>query len=229
MRLFIISAICVLTSFSALAEDTVRRITVTGVGTMTAAPDLAVVSVGVHRFEAVASAAMSANSVQMIRVFEALKGAGIEPRDIQTAQLSLRPRWDRRSNNTVPKIIGFEANNVLTIRVRALDRVGEVLDSLTKAGANRINSIQFSMNKPRPLQDQARQAAVVDARAKAELYASAAGVSLGDVISIVEGGIAPNPLLMEHMGVGSIDSDAVPIAQGELTLRSTVTIVYELE
>ena len=215
-------------SFSA-AQDIERRITVTGIGEVYVAPDMATISLGVSSFHEKASDAMRINSTAMNKIFTHLKTANIEPRDIQTTQLSLNPRWDRRNNsNTQPRIIGYEALNTLTVRVRELESVGTVLDVLTKAGANRINHISFDVQKPRPHKDEARKNAVADARVKAELYAQAAGVELGKVIYINENGGNPQPRTMARMEM-AMASDAVPVAAGELGLRSTVTIVFEIK
>jgi len=211
------------------AQDIERRITVTGIGEVYVAPDMATISLGVGSFHEKASDAMRINSTAMNKIFAHLKAADIEPRDIQTAQLSLNPRWDQRnSNNASPHIIGYEALNTLTVRVRNLGAVGTILDVLTKTGANRINHINFGIQKPRPHKDEARKNAVTDARAKAELYAQAAGVELGKVVYINENGGNPQPRAMARMEM-AMASDAVPVAAGELGLQSTVTIVFEIK
>jgi len=215
-------------SFSA-AQDIERRITVTGIGEVYVAPDMATISLGVSSFHEKASDAIRINSTAMNKIFAHLKTTDIEPRDIQTAQLSLNPRWDRRNNsNTQPHIIGYEALSTLTVRVRDLGSVGTILDVLTKTGANRINHISFGIQKPRPHKDEARKNAVKDARAKAVHYAQAAGVELGQVIYINENGGNPQPRTMARMEMAMV-TDAVPVAAGELGLRSTVTIVFEIK
>jgi uncharacterized protein YggE len=103
------------------------------------------------------------------------------------------------------------------------------LDVLTKAGVNQINSISFGIQKPRPLQDEARKRAIADAQSKAKLYAQAAGVNLGHVISINENGAAQNPRPMARTAEAAMMSDAVPVAEGELGLRANVTMVFEIE
>jgi uncharacterized protein YggE len=107
--------------------------------------------------------------------------------------------------------------------------VGTILDVLTQTGANRINNISFGIQKPRPHKDEARRLAVADARIKAELYAQAAGVELGQVISISESGGIVQPRSMARMEVVAMAADAVPVAAGEMGLRATVTIVFALK
>ncbi len=230
MRIFLIAVMLFISPAMSNAQDALRRMTLTGTGEVFVAPDMATVNLGVSSFHKQASQAMTMNSKSMAKIFNALKGAEIEPRDIQTSSLSLNPQWDRRSNsNNEPRIIGYNAQNTVTVRVRDLGKVGPVLDLLTKLGANRINSISFGIQKPRPHQDEARKRAVKDARIKAELYVEAAGVKLGQIISINENGGVQRPQPMARMEMAAMASDAVPIAEGELGIRSTITIVFELK
>ena len=230
MRSFLMIFMILVTSGALTAQETERRMALTGVGQVFVSPDMATVSVGVSSIDEKASVAMRINSAAMNKVFAHLKEAGIEPRDIQTSQLSLNPRWERRNNNNnPPRIVGYEALNTVIVRVRDLGAVGAILDILTQTGANRINQISFGIQKPRPHKDEARRLAVADARTKAELYAQAAGVELGPIISISENGSNPQPRAMARMGVASMEASTVPVAAGEMGLRATVTLVFALE
>ncbi|MFN4157496.1 MAG: SIMPL domain-containing protein [Gemmobacter sp.] len=202
------------------------QITVTGEGRVDAAPDLAMVTVGVTTHAATASEALDANSVALATVLANLRAAGIAERDLQTSGFSLNPVWSNYASDRAPRIEGFQAANILTARVRALDGLGKVLDAAVKDGANTLNGLTFGVDDPAPLMDAARQRAVADARRRAELLAGAAGVKLGRVLTITEGGqAAPGPMYrMEAAMVG----DAVPVAQGEVTLGASVTVVWEL-
>jgi uncharacterized protein YggE len=229
MYKLLITFILLLTPNLSTAEEIVRRMTLTGVGEVFVVPDMATVTLGVGSIDKKASDAMRANSSAMAKVFEKLKDAGIEARDIQTSQLSLNPRWERATSNNAPRIIGYEAMNTVTVRVRALDTVGTVLDVLSQAGANRINQISFGIQKPRPHQDEARKRAVADARVKAALYAQAAGVTLGAIISINENGAVAQPRALARMEMAAVADSAVPVAKGELGMQAHVTIVYEIK
>ena len=229
MRAAFLAMILVISPGFASAENAERRMTLTGTGEVFVAPDMATVTLGVRSFDEKASVAMQTNSAAMGQVFEKLKAAGVEARDIQTSQLSLNPRWDHRSNNNQPRIVGYEALNTVTVRVRKLNSVGTVLDVLTKAGANQIHSISFGIQKPRPHRDEARKRAVADAQAKAELYAQAADIKLGQIIRIDENGGVQQPRPMARMAEAAMGASAVPIAEGELGLRANVTIVFEIE
>jgi len=163
----------------------------------------------------------------MQAVIDRLKAAGIEDRDLQTTGLSVNPNWSSYdSSSSGSQITGFTASNMLTVDVRALAGLGQVLDAAVADGANTLNGLTFGLTDPRPVLDEARKSAVLDARAKAELIAAAAGVALGPVLSITEGGGygAPVPMYKAESAMA-----AVPVQQGEVSLSASVTIVYALK
>lgn len=227
---FLTTVFIVLIGFSlpAFAGESDAKITVTGQGQVATAPDMATVTLGVSAFDAEASKALKQNSALMTKVFETIKAAGVEPKDIQTSQLNLNPRWERNNGNNQPKIIGYDAVNTVVVRVRDLTDLGIVLDNIATAGANRIQGISFGVQNPRPLVDEARKRAVADAKSKAELYTDAAGVKLGAVLSISETGGGGRPRQMAR-GMEMAMADAVPIAEGEVSLSAQVTIVYAID
>ena len=229
MRVLGLFATVLLLAGPALAADMPATISVTGEGRVEAAPDMATISLGVTTEAATAGAAMAANSDAVRAVIERLKAAGIEDRDIQTSGLSLGPRYDYgRSDGTPPTIVGYTASNMVTVRVRALDTLGSVLDGVVSDGANTLNGLSFGIAEDDEALDEARRRAVAEARRKAELYAEAAGVSLGRVLSISEpGGYAP-PMPMAMAEAGFAKGGDVPVAPGEVSLAATVTMVYEI-
>ncbi|HMO71946.1 MAG TPA: SIMPL domain-containing protein [Paracoccaceae bacterium] len=203
------------------------RITVTGEGRVDAVPDLATISLGVTTEAKSAAEALAANNAAMAAVLERLRAAGVADRDLQTTGLSVNPVWSgyERSGGR-PEITGFQAANVLTVRVRALDTLRGVLDAAVKDGANTLNGLAFGLAEPQPALDEARARAVADARRKAELMAAAAGVTLGRIDSITEGGGgAPYP---QFRAESAMVADAVPVAQGEVSLSASVTVVWRL-
>jgi uncharacterized protein YggE len=228
----ILSALALATSLAlplpALAEDAMPpMITVTGTGTVEAAPDIATLSIGVTTMGETAATALSANSAQLEAVMARLTAAGIEARDMQTSNLSLNPNWTGHDGSSAsgPTIAGFVASNMLTVRVRQLDGLGAVLDAAVADGANTLNGLSFGLADPAPVLDEARKEAVADARARAELLATAAGVKLGRVISISDGSMPTGPMPMFRADAAAM---AVPIASGELGLSASVTIFYEI-
>ncbi|MDZ4136162.1 MAG: SIMPL domain-containing protein [Paracoccaceae bacterium] len=202
-------------------------ITVTGEGRVDAAPDVATISLGVTTEGATATQAMAANSAELARVLANLRAAGIAERDLQTSGLSLNPNWNSSAPGMSPVIAGYVASNMLSVRVRALDTLGAVLDAAVKDGANALNGVSFGLADPAPALDEARRRAVADARARAVLLTGAAGVNLGAVMSITEGGgyAAPQPMFRLER---SMAADAVPVAAGEVSISAQVTIVWEI-
>ncbi|WP_431298790.1 SIMPL domain-containing protein [Tabrizicola sp. BL-A-41-H6] len=199
-------------------------ITVTGEGVVEAAPDIATLTIGVTTQGDTAAAALAANSAALDAVLARLKAAGIEPRDMQTSNLSLNPNWTGY-DTAAPKISGFVASNMLTVRVRALDSLGAVLDASVADGANTLNGLTFGLANPDPVLDEARKEAVANARAKAELLAEAAGVKLGKVVSISETAGYQPPMPMFRQDAASA---APPVQGGELGMTATVTIFYSI-
>lgn len=206
-----------------LAEGAVPTITVTGTGTIQAAPDLATLMIGVTTQGETAAVALSANSEAVAAVTARLTASGIEARDMQTSNLSINPNWTSFDSGAAPTISGYVATNLLTIRVRDLGGLGAVLDAAVADGANTLNGLTFGMAKPEPALNEARKAAVADARARAELLVAAAGMKLGRVVTITEGGAWTDPAPMFRDSVA-----AAPVQGGEVAMTASVTIQYEM-
>lgn len=212
----------------AQAADDERRIAVTGEGRVDAVPDMATITLGVTNQAKEARAAMSATSDSVRRILDRLTGMGVESRDVQTQRFSLSPVWsDRSSSGADPaRITGFAASNMVMVRVRDLERLGEMLDAVIDDGANDFNGLSFGVQETDALQDQARESAVADALAKAKLLANAAGVTLGPLLSISENGSGgPRPMMMEM--AAARDSGA-PVAAGEVSLSASVSMVFAI-
>jgi len=200
-------------------------ISVTGEATVSVPPDLAEIDGGVTSEAKTAREASEANNAAMGKVLQALKGAGIEAKDIQTSRLSLQPQ--SAPNRSGPSAIaGYRASNRVTIRVRDVTKVANVIDTLVGAGANDIGGIHFVVSQASKLLDEARERAVADARRKAEIYARAAGVTLGAPLSISEeGNSAPVPYRRMAAGMAA----SAPVAQGEETLQVTVSVSWAIK
>lgn len=231
-----VAAVCTL-SIPALAQDIPRdagerRIAVSGVGEVTAAPDIAHVAVGAYAAAKTAKQALDQASAAVGAMIDALKSAGVAEKDIRTVGLSLSPRWEhrRRADGSGENVqAGFEARNRLMITARDLGGLGEMLDALARAGANEINGISFDIDDRAALEDQAREQAVDDARRKAELLAKRAGASLGAIMQVAEGGHVPFPQPVMRAEMAMAASDAVPVAAGTQTIRVDVSTVWALE
>lgn len=224
-RIALIVALCV-TALPGWAEQTRRLITVTGEGVVRMVPDMALISVGVTHQDAEAGAAMTRTSEATAALLKRLKDSGIESRDMQTSQVSLSPVYANRAANGEPQIQGYRAGLMMSVRVRDLQALGGILSAVVEDGANRFSGLSFVLSEPQTAEDAARKAAVAEALRKARLLAGAAGASLGDVVSISENGGGGYPEM--RMAAASDRMMDVPIAEGELDIRQSVTLVIEL-
>jgi uncharacterized protein YggE len=201
-------------------------ISVTGEATVSVPPDLAQIDAGVTSEAKTAREASDANNAAMGKVLLALKGAGIEEKDYQTSRLSLQPESAPNRPGGPATIVGYRASNRVTVRLHDVSKVASVIDMLVAAGANDIGGINFTVSQASKLLDDAREQAIADARRKAEIYAKAAGVTLGAPLSISEGG-TPVPIPYRRMAAGMAPS--APVAQGEETLQVTVAVSWAIK
>jgi uncharacterized protein YggE len=225
------------TTLPALADDSRGPgiITIEGRGEVTATPDTAFVTSGVTTQGATAREALDANTAAMTELISTLKAAGIEARDIQTSGFSVNPNYvysDARDANGYtlpPKINGYQVFNTVTIRVRQITTLGDILDKSVTVGANTINGVSFSMADPSKLYDEARKAAFADAREKAQLYATAAGLELEQIKQIAETQNYNQPVpYMMRQDAAMAASAPVPVQAGELSFSINVQVTWEL-
>ncbi len=209
---------------SVWADTLPPAISVTGEATVSVPPDLAEVEAGVTSDAKTAREASETNNAAMGKLLLALKAAGIDAKDIQTSRLSLQPQ--SAPNRSTNAIVGYRASNQVTVRLRDVTKVASTIDMLVGAGANDIGGINFMVSQASKLLDDARGQAVADARRKAEIYAKAAGVTLGAPLSISEGG-APGPMPFRKMMGGM--AATTPVAQGEETLSVTVNVTWAIK
>lgn len=204
-----------------------RTLSMSGHGEVQAAPDQAQVTAGVTTAAPTAAAALSANTARMKTVFAALEKMGVPERNIQTVNFSVSPQYTNGADNQPPRLTGYQVSNDVSLRLDNVGRLGAALDALVGAGANQMNGISFSIRDPAPLLDKARADAVANARARAQTYARAAGVTLGPILSISEGGgDAPRPL---YKAVMMSAARAVPVAAGEESVTADVAMVWEIQ
>lgn len=230
MRLFTLLLAGVLAlPLAARAEGT---LTVSGEARVAAVPDMATVTLGATGQGATATEAMNATSVAVEAILARLAGLGVEMRDVQTTQLrvSEQRRWDNERNEEV--FMGYVATNTVSVRVRDLDGIGALLAGVLDDGANELQGLSFGLQEPRKAEDEARRRAVADARAKAALYAEAAGVPLGALLTLRD---SAEPLVRtigeaEPVMVAEAAPEArdVPVAAGELEVRAEVTMVFAI-
>ena len=209
-----------------LAEGTL--LDVQAEGTTTRTPDIATIRAGVVTQGATAAAALSDNAQRMTRVLDALKRAGVNARDVQTATVNLSPQY-RYAEGQAPTITGYQATNSVAIRFRDIARSGTILDTLAGVGANQIDGPNLSIDSPDAALDEARTAAVKIARARAELYARAAGMSVARIVSIAESGTndgaTPGPVMFRAAAA----ADSTPVTAGVSRVSATLTVRFLLK
>ncbi|MPS67005.1 MULTISPECIES: SIMPL domain-containing protein [Novosphingobium] len=211
-------------------------LTINAQGSSTRTPDMAGFSAGVTTQGATASEALNSNSTRMSQVIASLKRAGVADKDIQTSSLSVNPVYaqpkrqpDGSYVDGPREIVGYEAGNTVSVRQRKLDDMGKVIDALVKAGANQVNGPNFMLSQPDAAQNEARVAAIKDARARADLYAGATGLRVARIISISEsGGYSPSPIMYRAKAAMDSVAAAPPVAAGELETNVNVTVQFEL-
>jgi uncharacterized protein len=208
---------------AAAAAETTRTITVTGEGTVQAAPDQATISLGVTTTKDTAVEALAANSAAVAEVIAQLKAAGVAEADLQTSNLSLNPNWSNYDGSSSSTIAGYSASNLLNVRVRDLDALGGILDAAVSDGANTMNGITFGLANPEPMMNDARTRAMADATARATVLVTAAGGTLGPIVTIAEGGVfaGPGPMFRE-------ETSAVPIESGEVGMTASISVTFEI-
>jgi hypothetical protein len=198
-------------------------------GSVNREPDIAFLNAGVQTQGETAQTAMSANATAMNGVFEALEAANVDRKDMQTSNFSLQPQYDysNRQSGQPPRLTGYQASNQLTVRVRDLDTLGETMDALVGAGGNTFSGLRFALEDDRAAKNAARDIAMKEAIARAELYAAASGYEVARVVTISEsGGYSPQPMAM--MAQARSAESSTPIASGEVGYSVSVNVTFEL-
>lgn len=208
----------------AWADDARPTLSVRGQGEVTVVPDMAVISLGVVHVADTARAAMSQVSEDARALLDVLTAAGLGARDVQTSQLRVNPVWANTSSGP-RRIDGFQAQTNVTARLRDLEQVGSVLDQVLEAGGNMFSGLRFDVQDPAAAEAEARAAAVRDAMEKAEQLSAAAGVTLGPILLISEGGGVSAPRPEMFAAARAMD---VPVAAGELTISATVSMTFAI-
>jgi uncharacterized protein YggE len=214
-----------------IQQQVQRSLSVSGNGQAALAPDIAYIYVGVHTENTTAAEAVAENTKQTQTVIEAIKKAGIDEKDIRTTNFSIYPqdKFDPQTGAPTGTKI-YAVDNSVFVTVRKLDQLGDLLDTVVKAGANNINSVQFDVANKADALKQARAEALKDAEAQAKELASAAGVSLGEIQSISFMDNQPIPLFDGKGGGGAgLQAAAVPIQTGQLTFTVTVNVTYAIK
>jgi uncharacterized protein YggE len=204
------------------------RLDINTSGEVTRVPDVAVISAGVVSRSSMASGALQDAANRMSRALAALKGAGVEDRDIQTSNVNLNPEY-RYESNQPPQLVGYTASNTVSVRFRDIRSSGKILDALVAQGANQINGPILTVDKPEAALDEARAKAIAAGRARAELYARSLGLRVVRVVSVNESGGSypvPPPMPMVMARAEKADTSIEP---GEQKLQVNLTMTFELQ
>lgn len=200
-----------------------RRIDVSGSGVVYAVPDQASVQIGVSSQAPSASDALQDNSTKTATVIETIKSLGVDAKDIQTRDFSIYPTYDEKGVT----VTGYQVTNAVVVLIRDVQNAGAILDKVVASGANNISGLSFDVADPTAQQAEARTKAVAVARAKAETLAAAAGVTLGDILSINESVSSSGPI-MPYARAEAAMADAVPVATGQQAITVDVAISFAI-
>jgi uncharacterized protein YggE len=216
-------------SLSFPRADQRRTITVTGTGRASVRPDIADLRLGVTITAATVESARSASSSTLTTVLARLKALGIEDRDLQTSIVSVSPQYDYSREGAPPRLSGYSFSNLVSVVVRDIERVGDAIDAALTAGATNVDRIGFRVADGAAADREAREAAIADARTKAETFATAAGVAIQGIAAIVEGATSaapPMPLL--ERAAFSAKEASTPVEPGENEVTAFVTVTFLL-
>jgi uncharacterized protein YggE len=211
------------------ADGAVTGIQVAGLGRAVGVPDLALLTLGVEASRDTVEAARNDAADAMDKVIAALRSRGVAERDIQTRYFSIYPRYDRDGR----EITGYQVSNQVTAKVRNLNAVGNIIDDAAKAGGNlaRFQSISFTIESTKALEEQARTQAVADMLARAKQLATLTGVELGKPTSIIESSGSPPvvPFVERAMLAAPAADVTTPVLAGEMEVVVTLQGVFAIQ
>ncbi len=206
----------------------VDTITVKGTGNVLAAPDRAEINVGVQTQAATAAEALDTNSRDVEALIARLKSEGVPAEGIRTSNLSVFPLTTYDPQTGMQSIQGYQADNTVIVTVGDMDLLGKMLAAAAEAGGNYISGLQMSLSDDTKASSEALAAAMAAAKTKAEALAAAAGVKLGDVISVRESVVPATPLYYETQGAGGGDVKTVPVSAGQLQISASVDVTFRI-
>jgi uncharacterized protein YggE len=207
-----------------------RTISLSATGAVKTMPDKVDITTGVTSEAKTAREALDQNTEAMTKVVAALKEEGIEPKHIQTVNFSVGPVFEQRPYDkpAPPVVIGYRVTNQVRITLRDTKKLGAILDKVVTLGSNQIDSIEFGVEGPEALKDEARKLALKNVTENAKLYAEAAGVGLGSILSISEEESAYYPRAVPAAARMDMAKEAVPIEAGTATVEIRVRVTWEI-
>lgn len=207
-----------------------HTISVNGTGRVVVSPDIADLRLGVTVTKPTVKAARETAAAAMTKVIAALKALGIADQDLQTTMLSLQPNYDYSNSGNPPKLTGYTLSNSVAVTVRDLDKVGDAIDDALAAGATTMDGVTFRVENPAAAEEQARQDAMREARARADTLAASAGVAIRGVASISEtSSPVPYPVFYGEARMSAAADIATPVQPGTNEVSVTVNVVYLID
>jgi uncharacterized protein YggE len=231
--LMFIAAVCgdETTRIENIGDAQTRGISVAGEGRVSAKPDVALITLGVTALRPTVAEARESAAASLTGMIDAIKAGGVAEKDIQTQQLSIYPEYDYNDGNQTLR--GFRVSNTVTAKLRDVDKTGDIVDAAVEAGGDEatIQGIAFTIDDPEDLREQARAAAVADAKKRAETLASASGVEIGEPLSISEGGVFEPPIFYDRAAGAPATGETAttPIEPGELDVVINVNVTWAIK
>jgi uncharacterized protein len=218
-----------LQAYPALAHDGPERrtISLSASGAVKTTPDKVDISTGVTTEAKTAREALDQNTEAMTKVVEALKADGIDAKDIQTVNFSIGPVYEQKAEGKPPVVVGYRVTNQVRITLHDIKKLGAILDKVVTLGANQIDGIEFGVEEPEALKDEARKLALKNVTDNAKLYAEAAGVGLGQILSITEEESSYQPRYAP-MATRMDSAKEAPIEAGTASVEVRVRVSWEL-
>jgi uncharacterized protein YggE len=207
-------------------SNPLRTVTVTADGTASGTPDTAIVQLGVRTRAESANEALDLANQKATDLLAALDFGGVEKEDITTTNVFVYPQY----GNDGRDITGYEAGNTVSVKIRDIENAGTIIDATAGVVGDEIvlEGVSFTIDDTGALREAAREDALTNAKAQAEQLASASGLSLGDIVSIVEGSVPQIPIFRAEATAADAAGGSVPLEPGQQELNLAVTVVYEL-
>jgi uncharacterized protein YggE len=231
MLAVVTALVAALPALPALADaPQTPTLTATGDGTATVIPDIAIVTIGVASRARTAGAALAANSTDLTAAIAAIRGAGVDDKDIATSGFSIDPVYAEPKSGDVatapPAIVGYSISNSVTVTIRDIARSGSILDKVVGAGANQVTGISFDVADPKSSREAALKSAIADALAKGQLMAGAASVKLVRILSVSTAEASPPRPVFAAMALKAAPS--VPVMPGQQSVTASATVTWEI-
>jgi uncharacterized protein YggE len=241
MKRFLVSFVAIIAAASAFAQPVttsreaapIDTISVSGTGHVSLTPDRFSFTATVQTMAPTVEEAVNDNNQKTAAAIAALKAAGAKAEEIQTSNFSIFPQQDysQQQQGKPPRVIGYQVSNSITVTRKQVSDAGRLLQAAISAGVNQTSGLSFSVSDPSRGRDEGLRAAFAEARAKASLFATAAGRTLGPAMSIIEGGSQtpqPRPMMARNVMAAQVVSAEVPVESGTTELTFTVSVVFAM-